>query len=787
MKILLFIICFSISFESLGEELSLDEKSLYLEAFGEEMGNESVLYSLYLDQQKQKDIKVKIEDGNYFIQNIALFSKILNKVFKDEVLESLKKKESINVKDLKKIKIDYILKNDQLALIISSKANQKKILTDDFADDHFEAVNTESNWSLFTNHFYNYGIGVNQFNYHGDFGLNSSTWTLEGNYSKFVEKDFSFEKLTLVKDFRKPSLRLEVGDISHNYSGLLGAIRGGGISLTRESSIRPDIKTRKNNEYAFFLERSAWVKILINNRVYQKKYYMAGEHKISGFSLPRGLSKIKLEVRFDDGERKTIDFSQAYDYALLKKGYSDFQLSYLNDIASIGREYKDESLRDGLLLSSFSYGLFDNLTLSKQFSLNSKFRFNGISARYSSSLGNFDLSYGNSNYQNFSKKGHAFDLGWYFQYHNKSDLGFSGINVNLGHQSKGFSSQYKIEPNEKFFWELDSNVQFRIKNQWNVNLQYGKKWVGIQGDKLQLKVSKRFSDSLQTSFQATRETLNNITDNSFALRLEYFGNKKPIDLSAAIHSTGDYSMSAGYESLARIPGYGAELNYRENANISNLGFNTNYDHPIFTSGSNSSWSESDNKLKTNVNLGHALSFVDGKVALSRPIFGSFSIFEMENFEKSKKLRINSNSQGGYLAKLGTLPVAIGNLTPYAGNNFEVDNFDIAPGEELENRSSYIVPNYKSGNIIKIIRKSNFYVKANFLFREKVLSNVVIDVLNLKRESISQAFTDELGEVLFEGLGDGEYILDFGDYAPEKKIKIKGDGNEVLDLGNIILD
>ncbi len=789
MKVILFIACLCISLKGFNEEITLDEKSLYLEAFGEEIGLTEAIYSLYIDQTKLTDIKITIDSGVYTISELESFKLDLKSIFKSEVIAPIEHLEEVNIHKLKEYKIDYTLKHDELALIIDSRPEQKKVLKDKFVNSRFNAVNTKNSWSLFTNHFYNYDINTNFFDYQGDFGLNSSSWTLEGNYSKFNKEDFRFEKLTLVKDFREPALRLEFGDISHHGLGVSRTTKGGGISFKRESSIRPDIKTRKNNEYKFFLEKAAWVKILINNKVYQKKYYMAGEHQISGFSLPRGFSQIKLEVQFQDGDEKVIEFGQSYDYSLLKKGYSDFQLSYLNDAFSLGKDYKSKELAQGLSLVNFSYGLFDNLTLSSQLSYKTDFQFLGLNAHYSSLLGNFDLSYGYS-HQDKSERlnGHRFNLGWYYQYHNKSDLGFSGMNLNLGYQSNGFTPHYSDKSNDKFFWELDSNVQFRIKNQWNLNLSYQKKWGEIKREKFKLKIAKRLSSNFQGSVDLTHERFNSLDDDtSLALRFEYFGAKEPIDLNAQLYSSGDYSIGAGYESSSKIPGYGVDLNYNESDKISSLSLNSNYENPLFTSGTTLGWNEVSGKIESNLKLGHALSFVDGKAALSRPISGSFSILELEGFEKSKKLRINSDSQGGYLAKLGRLPSAIGNLTPYTINNFEVDNFDISPGEEIENRSSYVVPYYKSGNIIKIIRKSSFYVKAKLSYRDRALENVVIDVLDFNGNSITQAFSDELGEVLFEGLRDGSYLLDFGDYAPEKKIIIKGDGSEMLDLGIIILD
>ncbi len=786
MNYVFFIFLFLASMELKSEEPFLDEESLYLEAFGEKLTSENALYGVFIDGKKLKEINLTIQSGDHLIEDTVIFKEILGKYFKNEALVFLDEYEKIKIEDLKKYSLDYELNHERLALFIIPKAKQRLRSFDNFSDQNFLEVNTNKSWSLFTNHFYNYNQSTNDLDYHGDFGLNISDIVLEGEYSRKANERFSFEKVTLVKDLRRPSLRIQGGDIIHSRSGVMEGLKGGGISIIKEQSLRPELKTRKNNEYSFFLDRPAWVSIFINKRIYQKKSYPAGEHIISGFSLPRGVSKIELKIRYLDGQVETLEFGEAYDYSLLRKGYSDFQISYFDDELSLGRDFKNKFHNTKNFSSNFGYGIGQNLSLFNQLNFSDNFSLIGLEGRYASILGNMSLATGLSSLRKSSKRGYAVDLGWYYQYHNKSNLGLGGISVNLSHESKDFSPKYNFSPNVSDMWTFDANAQFRIENQWNVSLNYGRKWGIGEQEKIQLKVGKRFSKNWTSSLSFIKERFNNDEDYTLSLSFDYINDKKPIELNGTLHSNGDHSLNAGYESVSSLPGYGVDLGYVKSNDRENLSLSGNYDNPYFTARSDTQWDSDTEKFKNQLNIGHALVMVDGKFALSRPIFGSFSIFELNEFEKSRRVKMNADEEGNYQAKLGGLPIAIGNLTPYVGNNFEINNFDIKPGEEVENDSTFIVPSYKSGNVIKISRKSKFYIKAKFSYKEKSLTNVVVDVLDENRKSLTQAFCDETGEVLIEGLGDGDYILDFGDYAPEKSIKIKGDGDEVLDLGHIIL-
>ncbi len=755
-----------------------DEQSLFELAFGASEKPEKIFYTLKIANKLFFEVEI-IKKEDVLIKEFNKIKEVLKETYKKEILDKLPMKQIFSIDDLRSYGININLNESDLTLEFIPEIHQRKIAISDGINSNFEEVSRKNSFSIYTNHYHQYNLNNKIYNYSGDFGINYDLFSVSGVYQKSLGDDLDLNDLSLTKDFRKSGLRIEVGDIEHGIQGFVNAQRGGGITLKKENSLRPNFITRKINEYSFYLKENAWVKVLINNKTYQKKHFFAGEHRIEGFSLPNGVNNLVLEIEYDSGKKELKEMDLGFNYKLLKKGFSEYQFSLFEDNFSLSLSEENKKKKNEFR-GFTSYGLYDDLTISAEIALNENGFKIGSSFFTSTSIGNFDGAFGISKK---NKSSHSGRLNWFYQNHKSHESFFKALSLGATYYSKNYLKSLGGEYLEDDQLQVDASGFFKLNKKMNLDLSFQKDFKENY-QKINLGLNKRWSSSIFTDLDFTHEKKNNIDDFTISLRMNFNPVSKPLEMIAEANSKEQYSINTNLQSKTSFPGYQIDLDLNKDKDFESINLAGAYDHSRFISDIDLSRNNFSDDVNINGGIGHSIAYADGKVAFSRPIHGSFNIFSLENFEAGRKLKINPDGQGGYLAQAGKIPVAISNLTAYKGHHFEIDNFDLKSGEEVENSSVYHVPKYKSGSSIVLSRKSSFIVKAKINYREKELDTVVLDVLNESGESVLQAFTDESGVVFLEGLTDGEYIMDFGDYAPQTKIKIKGNGSEILDLGLI---
>ena len=165
-----------------------------------------------------------------------------------------------------------------------------------------------------------------------DGAVNLKAWVLEGKADLWEKQELnafeaSRQDIRLVHDWPKQALRLTAGDLIFPTSGFESFLKMGGIGLSRDFSLQPQLVAYPVKDFEFFLNNPSEVKIFINGALRGTYQMDPGTHDLQGFSFTTGESEVEVLITDNTGQTQTLSFSFIHEPSLLAKGNTAFSFN----------------------------------------------------------------------------------------------------------------------------------------------------------------------------------------------------------------------------------------------------------------------------------------------------------------------------------------------------------------------------------------------------------------------------------------------------------------------------
>lgn len=199
-----------------------------------------------------------------------------------------------------------------------------------------------------------FGIG-GSFNTTGRFNYQLSD-TVGGTNDGYTRYD------TTWRSFDQDSMRtLEVGDVVTRPLAWTSAVRLGGIQISRDFSLRPDLVTYPLPAFTGSADVPTTVDLLIDGNRIDRRDIAPGPFTFADISTLNGAGEATVVTRDASGQRVTTTLPFYVTNDLLRPGFSSYNVG----IGALREDYGQRSFGYGGAAGdlSYRYGMFDWLTL----------------------------------------------------------------------------------------------------------------------------------------------------------------------------------------------------------------------------------------------------------------------------------------------------------------------------------------------------------------------------------------------------------------------------------------
>ncbi|MCM2276721.1 MAG: fimbria/pilus outer membrane usher protein [Oligoflexia bacterium] len=533
----------------------------------------------------------------------------------------------------------------------------------------------------------------------GGFVLESTANYVEstGEYAAWRRGD-----VRLVHDSPGWRLRKSLGDLNFPVTGYQLPLSLGGVSVHSQFGLEPSRLTVPTGNFEIFLRRAAKVQVINNGRIVRELDLPAGRHNLKDLQFVSGYNDVRLLITDDLGHSESASLSYFFASDLLAKGVHQVSYSLGVPWQQFGtiRDY-DISRPTASLFHRF--GFSNHLTLGGNAQADKEKYLIGGEALLSTPLGYFKLE-GARSVTATGGSGYAF-RGKYFVIHDGRNIGagleskspyfrpmaLTEVANTLAHELTGTLSQSVSERaavNLGISYQFNRTDLFGTQNSFRIALGLNRSW----GTSLNGNVA--FQQSLSQFGQPDSRV-------SFFLVWTPGGENQSIAASYdlnddAIRTQWSYnSPSRGVGStkarfgLKRSPilrGYDGQVQYSANRFVT-------------TANVVGNWYEDETTPINLVNfqLGTALVYAGGRVALSRPVSDSFFLLSAEKNFKGQTVELNPKKDDTYLSATSWLgPAVIPDLSAYNFSTVLLGTAKLKPGTVVDKDRFTLLPKYKSG-------------------------------------------------------------------------------------------
>lgn len=214
-------------------------------------------------------------------------------------------------------------------------------------------------------------------------------------------------------------LTLEAGDVLSGALPWTSSVRLGGIQLSRDFSVRPDLVTYPLPAFAGEAAVPSSVDLFINGYKSASADLQPGPYTLTNVPFINGAGEAVVVTTDALGRQISTTLPFYVTSSLLQKGLSDFSVA----VGSLRRDYglRDFSYGSGLTSASLRYGLSDSFTLESHAEAAESLALGGLGGNVKvSNLGVVNAALSQSRFD--SRSGRQLSLG--YQY-NSQRLGFS--------------------------------------------------------------------------------------------------------------------------------------------------------------------------------------------------------------------------------------------------------------------------------------------------------------------------------------------------------------------------
>jgi outer membrane usher protein len=159
----------------------------------------------------------------------------------------------------------------------------------------------------------------------GAFGSPGSQWFSPSYFQNYI---FYRRGTRLVYDLPDEAIRVRVGDVSPEYTGLQTAPDLLGISAdVAYAQLQPQKSIRPTGAHSFRVERPSNVDILVDNVLMKRIRLGPGNYNLTDLPLNPGANNVKLVIEDDAGQRQTLEFTGFSGQELLSPGINEWSVN----------------------------------------------------------------------------------------------------------------------------------------------------------------------------------------------------------------------------------------------------------------------------------------------------------------------------------------------------------------------------------------------------------------------------------------------------------------------------
>jgi outer membrane usher protein len=570
------------------------------------------------------------------------------------------------------------------------------------------------------------------------------TGTFNSDESRF-QRSFS----RFVYDRPSKRERWSIGDVSVASLGYLGGPSLLGLQVTSDRNLfDPNRNLRPTSFETFSVSQQSQVDILVNGRVAQQLTLDPGQYRLTDFQFSSGANEVQIVATDRTGRQQVSRFNRFYDFSLLPAGEINYDLTLglTSEPTLSGPSYSSDSwIASGI----YRRGINEQLTLGAGFQSDRYTQVASLEGAASSQWGTISFAAGLSN-DSRSALGYAGRFTFQRQFNREAKRRLiSGWTLGGEVFSEDFSGVGReiATPNSNA-WSLFGSSTFDISP-----TQFGNLTFSYQQPRNNL--DPTYSAQASYGFRLTNDLLLNFQTiyQATQSRRGRFG----VGLNLSFRFGANTLVSAGYDTVQdnydlsvsqinnRNVGSGA-LNGRLSGSKQGLGLNvgsngsTNrFDYGLNQSANYNFDAGEIDTATTSLTGSFSIGFVDGSMAIGRPIADSFAIVRAHPILKTAAVEIDAR-EGSFRTKSGALgPALLGDLNAYTPRVFTVSAPDAPIGFDLGASSYRVRPTYRSG------------------YSFVVGSDYVVTALGTLLDERGQAIPLSLGKAQLAAGGDGRQV------------------------------
>lgn len=623
---------------------------------------------------------------------------------------------------------------------------------------------------------------------------------LDVKQSGFVRED-----VRAVYDFPENQVRTQVGDVLYPVQGFQSYVGMGGVSVFRQFGMQPSKLTLPGGNYEVYLARPSKVIVYVNDQVVQVLELPAGRHNIRDFPFNAGVNDVRLEIVDDAGRTESLNFSYFSNARLLKPGLNEFSYSVgapWEEVDGV-RKYHGEHM---------TYSLYHRMGLTESYTMGANVQHDnlqtiaGLESLLSTSYGLVDLEPALS-----ATEGRSTGTAARFRYMYQDVVGKEKssrtIAVEAIYTSEDFAILEAPTTVNPSIAKILTNITRGINKNTSAALagtyQFSRKNIPGVSDSYSVSagLTRRWSQALTTTANFRDQMgANGKEDIGVFISLVYaFTEQKQVVSASGDSISGNARADWSYQPKTGVGGVAAQANVRQGHNIKGYGGMLDYKgnrlraaatQDIYVQSQNTDPTQPPEKTvrTTTLQLGTALVYAGGHIAMSRPINDAFAIFAPQKNLIGQNVLINPQSDDTFLAETDFLgPAVLSDLPSYSFYSAKLGDKNLKPGTSIPRDHFVLNPPYHGGYGIPIGTDDIIYLKVLLVSDNGPLEMISGQAICLTDPSKTPVtiFTNRAGLVRSEGFRPGKYRLEIPDFEPIE-FTIPETESESYDLGQLKL-
>ncbi len=606
--------------------------------------------------------------------------------------------------------------------------------------------------------------------------------TVEGGDKSFDKNTAGFKRrgTRLVKDFRSRSIRAMAGDVSPLFTSFQNGTDLLGVSVEHNvTKLNPGRDIRQTSRRTFRIERDSDVRIFVNGKLMRSRRLQAGDYNINDLPGTAGANEIKLVVKDDLGHEQVLNFSSFLDNKLLSPEISEWSLS--GGVVARTKDGAPDYTENPALTGYYRRGINEFMTgeVHLQGDMDTVMGGGGLL---------YGTRYGLVNAEAALSFAAGADVGYAlrFDYAVAKNL----LNSYDGHYNRSlrFSAEYRSpffstvtadEPEDdqqltlslgygqELFYDISSSISANYTMTDDGN-NYG----------ASLSLSKSFGPfwdagvSFGYSHDDTPTTKGEEDEFNAQLRVSYRINRNSRISANHDVANGSSRVTYNHSEGRGVGAWGLSLSAENNlenedaAGSSSVNAAVNYtanrarysaSHTTQLAGLGSEMKEN----RTSMRMETAIAYAGGRVAVGRPVNGSFAIIAPHDSIKDKSVLINpvDGSVQAYSDWMG--PVLVPGISAYSTSRVTYDVDGLPVGYDLGAGAFDFVAPYKAG--YSLIVGSNYTITAfgTMLDKNGEPVKLLTGIAWRKSEPSRKVtiFTNSVGRFGAQGMAPGKWTIE----------------------------